>query len=393
MRIFPDFTFTSPNLIGGSGSNSITDGVHGATIGGGGEIGYTNRVTDNYGTVGGGYKNHAGDNAGTLYDCTGATVGGGMANTASGFAATVGGGNYNTASDTRATVGGGYGNTASVDRATVGGGNSNTAINIEATVGGGFYNTASGYQATVAGGSGNEATTSLSTVGGGLSNLASGGYATVSGGNDNESRGNSSTVPGGAGNVAQGDYSFAAGNRAKAHNQGCFVWADSTDADLNCTNTNRFVTRAAGGYQLFTDSGMSTYAWLPPGASTWSGSSDRNVKENYLPTDGEKILISLASIPITTWNYKSQDPSVRHMGPVAQDFSAAFGLGESDKHINTIDVDGVALAAIQGLYKLVQEKEGRISTLEEHNLKLEAGLAALENLVQIMAKEKKGGEQ
>ena len=138
---------------------------------------------------------------------------------------------------------------------------------------------------------------------------------------------------------------------------------------------------------------MSTFAWLAPGASTWSELSDRNVKENYLPTDGKKILISLASIPITTWNYKSQDPSIRHIGPVAQDFSAAFGLGESDKHINTIDVDGVALAAIQGLYKLVQEKEGRISTLEERNLKLQARLAALEGLVQIMAKEKKGGEQ
>ena len=81
------------------------------------------------------------------------------------------------------------------------------------------------------------------------------------------------------------------------------------------------------------------------------------------------------------------------MGPVAQDFSAAFGLGESDKHINTIDADGVALGAIQGLYKLVQEKEGRISTLEEHNRKLEARLAVLEDLVQTLAKEKNGGEK
>ena len=349
MRILPDST--SPNLIGGHPTNWVTAGVYGATIGGGGEselFNDVNRVTDHYGTIGGGKNNQAGDNAGTVGDSGNATVGGGDSNTASN--------NYT-------TVGGGYLNTAGGDLATVGGGHYNRAIDYAATAGGGASNTASNW------------------------------YATVGGGENNGASGFSSTVPGGFYNNAYGDYSFAAGSRAKAFNQGCFVWADSTGLDLNCTNNNRFVTRASGGYKLFTDSNMSTFAWLAPGASTWSEASDRNVKENYLPTDGKKILISLASIPITTWNYKSQDPSIRHMGPVAQDFSAAFGLGESDKRINTIDVDGVALAAIQGLYKVVQEKEGRISTLEERNLKLEARLATLESLVQIMAKEKEGGKQ
>jgi len=55
------------------------------------------------------------------------------------------------------------------------------------------------------------------------------------------------------------------------------------------------------------------------------------------------------------------------MGPVAQDFSAAFGLGESERYINTIDADGVALAAIQGLYELLQEKEERIDRMEREN--------------------------
>jgi len=361
MRILPDST--SPNLIGGYSGNWITTGVYGATIGGGGQSGFNNRVTDHYGTIGGGVINQAGDNAGTVGDSNYATVGGGTRNTARASAA---------------TVGGGYGNTAS-DGA--------------ATVGGGWYNTASGTESTVGGGNNNNASATYATVGGGYSNAASFVLATVGGGNNNTASGYGSTVPGGTSNVAQGDYSFAAGRRAKAYNQGCFIWADSTDADLSCTNTNRFLTRASGGYKLFTDSNMSAFAWLAPGASTWSESSDRNVKENYLPADGKKILISLASIPITTWNYKSQDPSIRHMGPVAQDFSAAFGLGESDKHINTIDLDGVALAAIQGLYELVQEKAGRISMLEEHNRKLEARLAVLEALIQTLAEENKGGEQ
>jgi hypothetical protein len=104
---------TSPNVIGGYSGNSVTGGVYGATIAGGGESGYTNRVTDDYGTVGGGYNNQAGGNS--------ATVGGGISNNASSDYATVGGGSNNTAY-TYATVGGGYGNYATGDSATVPGG-------------------------------------------------------------------------------------------------------------------------------------------------------------------------------------------------------------------------------------------------------------------------------
>ena len=46
---------------------------------------------------------------------------------------------------------------------------------------------------------------------------------------------------------------------------------------------------------------------------------------------------------------------------MAQDFHAAFGLGVSDKLIDTIDPDGVALAAIQGLHALVEENEMRLA--------------------------------
>ena len=62
-----------------------------------------------------------------------------------------------------------------------------------------------------------------------------------------------------------------------------------------------------------------------------------------------EVLEQVARLPIATWNYLSQDRAIRHMGPMAQDLHAALGLGESDKHIATIDADGVALAAIQGL--------------------------------------------
>jgi hypothetical protein len=68
-------------------------------------------------------------------------------------------------------------------------------------------------------------------------------------------------------------------------------------------------------------------------------------------------------VPIQTWNLKTQDPAIRHVGPMAQDFYAAFGVGEDDKHINTVDADGVALAAIQGLCRLLQERTAEIVAL------------------------------
>ena len=88
---------------------------------------------------------------------------------------------------------------------------------------------------------------------------------------------------------------------------------------------------------------------------------------------------------MATWNYKSQDPSIRHIGPMAQDFYAAFGVGEDDTHISTTDADGVALAASQALYALAQEQQrqltsqqARIDQLEQENSALEARIDAIE---------------
>jgi hypothetical protein len=118
---------------------------------------------------------------------------------------------------------------------------------------------------------------------------------------------------------------------------------------------------------------------LATGSNSWASiptPSDRNLKENFVPVDGQEVLASLAEIPITTWNYKSQDSTIRHIGPVAQDFYAAFGLGEDDKHINTVDADGVALAAIQGLYQLLQEKEAQVASLRSQVTSLRSQVAS-----------------
>jgi hypothetical protein len=64
-------------------------------------------------------------------------------------------------------------------------------------------------------------------------------------------------------------------------------------------------------------------------------------------------------------NASGADPSVRRMGPMAQDFYAAFGLGDDDTVITTGDLDRVALASIQGLHQIVQEKDAQIAGLQE----------------------------
>jgi hypothetical protein len=91
---------------------------------------------------------------------------------------------------------------------------------------------------------------------------------------------------------------------------------------------------------------------LSNGASGWSCSSDRDLKENFTEIDKQEILDHLSSMPVTMWNMKGTD--VKHIGPVAQDFYAAFSVGEDERHINTVDANGVSLAAIQALYDIVK---------------------------------------
>ena len=348
LRLEPNAT--SPNLIGGYSGNSVATGTAGATIGGGGSISYTNRVTDDYGTVGGGYNNQAGNGVGTTSDAWYATVSGGGVNTASAGRATVAGGWGNTASDTFATVSGGRGNTASHQYTTVGGGYDNEASNWYATVGGGVFNTASGPE---------------SAVGGGKGNTASGFRATVPGGWDNE---------------AAGDQSFAAGRRAKANNDGCFVWGDSTDADVACNDNDRWIARASGGVYFYTNAGLTSGMYLSAGGSAWNAVSNRERKENFVSVDAQALVARLAEVPITTWNYKSQDDAIRHIGPMAEDFNTLIEDlgGEGEDYINTLDADGVALAAIQGLHQLSQEQAVRIEVLEAKDTDQQAQIDALQ---------------
>ncbi len=92
----------------------------------------------------------------------------------------------------------------------------------------------------------------------------------------------------------------------------------------------------------------------------WVNASDKNMKERFVPIDGQEILDKLAGLSMSTWTHKN-NPAVRHIGPMAQDFYGAFGMGGDDKAISTVDADGVALAAIQGLYQLVKQENAELN--------------------------------
>jgi hypothetical protein len=234
-------------------------------------------------------------------------------------------------------------------------------------VGGGYSNLASGFSATVSGGYNNTADTSYTTVGGGYGNTASGYMSVVGGGNSNDATGYSATIPGGRDNTATRDYSLAAGYRARANHFGAFVWGASTSSTDSTASFNNysFTARCANGARFYTaQTGTATGVQLSEGGGSWSSLCDARQKRFHGEVNTADVLQKVSALPLHRWSYKTQDESIQHIGPTAQDFRALFQLGESDTTINTLDPDGVALAAIQELAKENTELKARLSQLE-----------------------------
>jgi hypothetical protein len=119
-------------------------------------------------------------------------------------------------------------------------------------------------------------------------------------------------------------------------------------------------------------------------ATAFNPPSDRNLKENFAPVSPREVLEKVSAMPISRWNFKG-DAATPHVGPMAQDFHAAFGLGTDDKHIATVDADGVALAAIQGLNQKLEQREQALwedlKRRDAENAELKQRLARLEKIV------------
>ncbi len=365
------------SFIGGGANNKTFDSA--GTIGGGAY----NYIMARYGTVGGGQYDSA--------NAAWATVSGGYSNTASGAYSAALSGWDNASRDSASIVAGGSNNVANAKYSTVAGGQNDTANWSWATVVGGYANRASGEKSFVGGGGYNAASGWGSTIGGGYTNYASDDEGVVGGGLYDSATGQWAVVPGGNHNVAAGQASLAAGKDARAANNGSFVWADVSGGTFSSNRDNQVKMRANGGVWFSLNSGrwveffddgvdrlinVSNNAYLSRGGQ-WVNNSDRNMKEKFTPVEGADLLSKIDRLPITRWKYKTESDEVSHIGPMAQDFHAIFGVGGDSTAISTLDPSGIALAAIQELSRQNNE-------LKRHNAALESRLDELQRKIETL---------
>ncbi|MCH7496191.1 MAG: tail fiber domain-containing protein, partial [Candidatus Marinimicrobia bacterium] len=194
---------------------------------------------------------------------------------------------------------------------------------------------------------------------------ASGNWSTAFG-RDTEASGNWSIAMG-LNAIANANNSIVLGSYANANNKnGAILLADASGTeDLTADNNNEFKVRAAGGTTIYSNSQMTSGVTLTSGSGAWLTLSDSTAKRNIRKVNTEEILDKVMELPIKQWNYKSQSEEIEHIGPMAQDFYSIFNVGENDLTISTIDPSGVALAAIQELYKSQKELELKTEELSE----------------------------
>jgi len=358
---YGNIVYAEDAFVGAGDLNRIGSNGGGSFIGGGG-FSYASTQT------GGKYPVSAGNEIAAVDSFIGA----GDLNVVDANDSAVGGGQSNSIASPSpySVIAGGYGNSIASPApysAIAGGYENHNLAGSYAFVGAGDQNAMSGLDAFIGAGESNTVTTGgkYAAVAGGYENQASDAYATVGGGSGNSASGQYGTIPGGSGNTAGGFLTFAAGYHADAKYSGSFVWSDyvSGSSTVSDTEKNEFVVRASGGVTLYSSEAATSGVSLHAGSGTWSSLSDRNAKIDIVPLDDDSILAKVAALPIDRWSYKSEQ-GVRHVGPMAQDFYAAFGTGEDDRHITSIDEDGVALAAIKALHRENTELRSRLATLE-----------------------------
>jgi hypothetical protein len=405
-----------PNLIGGSSANVVGSSVTGSVIAGGGSAGAINAIFADYSSISGG----AGNTIETSSDYS--SIGGGWDNIISGPGAFIGGGGYdgnyfagNFAGGAVSVIGGGLGNTNNGYAATVPGGFYNLANGDYSTVAGGYGNTANGDYSFAAG---NQATANhqgsfvwadsqgatfkdtgndefLIRAQGGVGintaspqkDLSVNGEETVDRAGTNSGAGPDLYFGNGAegiGSVRASGYADQSGLNFYTSGNKRITILQNGDVGIGTTNTSHLLTVGNGSPQAYCD------------GTTWVNGSDRNSKENFLNLDPREVLAKVSALPITEWQYKVEAGGTKHIGPMAQDFHAAFGLnGADDKHISTVDEGGVALAAIQGLNQKL-EQQGKDKDAEIQQLKakadkvdaLEKQLNDLEAMVKTLAEKK-----
>jgi hypothetical protein len=162
--------------------------------------------------------------------------------------------------------------------------------------------------------------------------------------------------------TASGDLSMAMGRLASTNGQsGSFVWGDaSTGSTVTAAVPNEFTVRAAGGVRLRSASNLSTGCDLAASGGIWNCTSSKSQKTDFADVAGDDLLSRLHDLPVQTWRYTGEAPTVRHMGPYAEDFRAAFKLGTDSLTIGHIDLGGVSLAAAKALEARTRKLEAAL---------------------------------
>jgi hypothetical protein len=192
---------------------------------------------------------------------------------------------------------------------------------------------------------------------------------------------------------ATGIYSIAIGSGANTNGKdGSMVVGDDAYFQTAYSSAdNQLTMRFIGGYRLWSSYPDSTAGvYMRHGQSGWSNYCDRNIKENFMELDGEEVLEKIHNMPVTEWNYKKADPTDRYIGPMAQDFHAAFHLNGTDSlGINSISIDGVNMAGIKALDTRTREMKTILTTIQEQNTalteenkKLKEQLASLKDVAE-----------
>ena len=418
------------NIIGGHEGNSVSGTSVAAVIAGGGQSGELNAIqgNGNFSVIGGGKGNVVSNSI--------ATLAGGDRNTVSGAGATVGGGQFNSATASYSTVPGGTLNTAS-------GATSFAAGNRAKAIHGGSFVWADSqnidfsstdmnqFLIRAAGGvnvtgsqtiSGSLRVDSAGTNNGALFNDNSLSFGEAASGEGIASKrtlganqfgldfytnytsrlsiknsgevgvGGNPTVNGARFQVFGDALIASSGQLGTGDSRGALTIGSATGSSIgfDLNDIQQWATPTVPG-TLFVNQYGGNVRIGSAGATvtvfgTFVNSSDREAKQDIQSVDTAAILSRLRTLPITTWQYKGASER-RHIGPMAQDFHAAFdgllALHSDDKTIAPLDEAGVAFASIQALCEKVETENRK---LQDENAALKERLARLERAVEALAR-------
>ena len=113
---------------------------------------------------------------------------------------------------------------------------------------------------------------------------------------------------------------------------------------------------------------------------TLTQGSSRSNKKAITAVNSDVLLTKVNELPIHQWTYKHEKDSVKHIGPMAEDFYNTFRLGTTAKGISSLDSSGVALAAIQALSAKLVEKDKEILDLKDQINTINEQLTQVEKL-------------